>query len=52
MAGQFVFPEQHTWLREITGLNSLHDPVTFWAMEAADGSESTVSHDVTNAIEQ
>lgn len=48
----FVLSEQHTWLREIA-TNSLRDPVKFWAkMEALPMVQGTVSHDVTNAIEQ
>ena len=47
-----MLSEQHTWLREIA-TNSLRDPVKFWAkMEALPMVQGTVSHDVTNAIEQ
>ncbi len=48
----FVLSEQHAWLREIA-TNSLRDPVKFWKkMSALPMVQGTVSHEVTNALEQ
>lgn len=48
----FVLSEQHRWLREIA-TNSLRDPVKFWKkMAALPMVEGTVSHEVTDALEQ